>query len=202
MVLDPERATNLAATARLLSLGFSPPDEASLAELDALARGLVESESAPPELVELLDADWGALAHEYDQLFGPACWCIFEGSYELDSFRATRELEEIAGFYRAFGADMSGSRSDRPDHVRAELEFFAYLAARRLDASDEETRALCRGAEDAFLLDHLGRWFPAFCERVAERATGFYSALARFGERFIAEELGHRGLEPERRNAA
>jgi TorA maturation chaperone TorD len=197
-----ERAIELTATARLLSLGFSPPNDESLAELDTLARGLLEGPAAPPELTELLEADWGSLASEYQALFGPHCWCIFEGSYEPDSFSATRELDELAGFYRAFGADTGGSRSDRPDHVGSELEFFAYLAAKRLAAASDEERAICRGAEDAFLLDHLGRWFPAFCRAVAGRTTGFYSALARLGERFIGEELAHRRLEPEHRDAA
>jgi TorA maturation chaperone TorD len=197
-----ERAVQLAATARLLSLGFSPPNENSLAELDALARGLLEGDAPPPEIAELLEADWGSLAAEYERLFGGACWCIYEGSYEPDSFSATRELDELAGFYRAFGADTGGSRGDRPDHVGAELEFFAYLAAKRLAAATEEERTICRGAEDAFLLDHLGRWFPAFCRRTEESSTGFYSALARLGERFVAEELAHRGLEPESADAA
>jgi TorA maturation chaperone TorD len=197
-----ERAIELAAMSRLLAIGFSPPNEESLAELEALTRGLSESSSPRPELAELLDSDWGSLAAEYQALFGPACWCIFESSYEPDAFRAARELDQISGFYRAFGADTGGSRADRPDHVGTELEFFAYLAARRLAAADDEARELCRGAEDAFLLDHLGRWFPEFCRLVASRAEGFYSALARLGERFIAEELAHRGLEPEHRNAA
>jgi TorA maturation chaperone TorD len=197
-----ERAIELAATARLLSLGFSPPDEEALAELDALAHGLLEGSSARPELAELLDADWGSLAADYQALFGHGCWCIYEGSYEPDSFSLTRELDELAGFYRAFGADTGGSRGDRPDHVGTELEFFAFLAAKRVAATTEEERSICRGAEDAFLADHLGRWFPAFCRSVAERSTGFYSALARLGERFIAEELAHRRIEPEHRHAA
>jgi TorA maturation chaperone TorD len=197
-----ERAIQLTATARLLSLGFSPPDQQSLAELDALARGLLEGPSPPPELVEILAADWGALATDYHALFGTGELCPYEGSYEPDSFRVTRELSEVAGFYRAFGADTGGSRSDRPDHAGSELEFLAYLAAKRLAASSEEERAICRGAEDAFLLDHIGRWFPEFCREVEATGTPFYSALARLGERFVSEELAHGGLEPQRRDAA
>jgi TorA maturation chaperone TorD len=192
-----ERAIELAATARLLSLGFSPPDEESLAEVETLARGLLETSSPPPELTELLEADWGTLQADYQALFGTPCWCIYESSYEPDLFSATRDLDELSGFYRAFGADTGGSRSDRPDHVMVELEFFSYLAAKRLAATSDDERTLCRGAEDAFLVDHLGRWFSCFCRCNAERATGFYSALSRLGERFIAEELAHRGLEPQ-----
>ncbi len=196
-----EQAIELAATARLLSLGFSPPDEETMAEVEALARGLLECESPPPELAELLDADWGSLATEYQALFGRQCWWIYESSYDKDSFRARRALDEIAGFYRAFGADTGGSRSDRPDHAGAELEFLAFLAAKRAAASNADERNLCRGAEDAFLAEHLGRWLPALCRRTQEGATGFYSALARLGERFIAEELAHRGIQPEYRDA-
>jgi putative dimethyl sulfoxide reductase chaperone len=197
-----ERAIELTATARLLSLGFSPPNQRSLAEFDALAHGLLEKPGPPPELAELLAADWGSLPADYEALFGNGDLSPYEGSYEPDSFSVTRQLSEVAGFYRAFGADVGGSRSDRPDHAGSELEFFAYLTAKRLAASDEEERTICRGAEDAFLLDHLGRWFPTFCREVADSGTPFYSALARLGEHFVAEELAHRGLEPERRDAA
>jgi TorA maturation chaperone TorD len=172
-----------------------------MAELEALARGLLDTGTWSPELTELLEADWGSLATEYRALFGGDCLCIFEGSYEPDAFRVTRELDGVAGFYRAFGADTGGSRGDRPDHVGTELEFLAYLAARRAAASTEEERELCRGAEDAFLAEHLGRWFPAFCRRAQECATGFYSALARLGERFITQELADRGIQPKYRNA-
>jgi DMSO reductase family type II enzyme chaperone len=196
-----ERAIELAAMARLLSLGFSPPNEETLAELDALAHGLLECEEPAPELAELFEADWGSLATEYRALFGHECWCVYEGSYERDSFTVTRDLDEISGFYRAFGADTGGSRGDRPDHVGTELEFLAYLAAKRAATTNDGERELCRGAEDAFLAEHLGRWFPAFCRRTQLRATGFYSALARLGERFITEELTDRGIEPEYRDA-
>jgi DMSO reductase family type II enzyme chaperone len=196
-----EQAIELAATARLLSLGFSEPDEETLAEVEALARGLLECEPPAPELTELLAADWGTLAAEYRELFGGRCWCVYESSYQRDSFSAKRELDEIAGFYRAFGADTGGSRGDRPDHVSTELEFLAFLAAKRAASSSPDERDLCRGAEDAFLNEHLGTWFPAFCRRTRGRGDGFYSALARLGERFIAEELADRGLEPEQRDA-
>lgn len=201
MIEAPERTVELVATARLLSLGFTAPDEETLAELRALAEGLAEREDAPPEvdeLVALLGTDARELAGEYQALFGGNVRVPpYEGSYEADPFRSARELADVAGFYRAFGADATGAAAERPDHAGCELEFLAFLAAKRLTAATEEESETCRAAEDAFLRDHLGRWLGAFCRRVEAEGTPFYASLARLGARFASEELERRGLEPE-----
>ncbi len=199
MIEAPERTVELVAWARLLSLGFTPPEEETLAEVDALARGLAERESAPPELAELTGAEPAVLAPAYESLFGPAPRVPpYEGSYEADPFRMTRELADVAGFYLAFGAAPGGPAAERPDHAGCELEFLAFLAAKRLSAPGGEEAETCRAAEDAFLRDHLGRWLGAFCRSVAQESPSpFYAALARLGERFLEEELARRGLSPE-----
>ena len=185
------------ATARLLSLGLAPPDRESLAEMGALALGLLEHEDPAPELTELvalLASDGEALASEHEALFGrQAAVPPYETSYERDPFRSGRELADVAGFYRAFGAEPAG---DRADHVAAELEFFAFLVAKRLSAGDPDHELTCLAAEDAFLRDHLGRFLPGLCARLGETASPLYSCLGRLGARFAAEELAGRGLEP------
>jgi TorA maturation chaperone TorD len=194
----------LAATARFLALAFGPPGEDELAEAAVIAAGLRELEPAPdPDLEELVSllalaglAD--SLAGEYEALFDLESPCPpYEGSYESDPFRQARQLADVAGFYRAFGALAS---RDRPDHACCELEFLAYLVAGRLaaeDAGDAERAAVCRQAEDSFLCDHLGRWLPEMCRRV-ERVTSsaFYARAAQLGERVVGSELAASGLEP------
>ena len=198
-----ERGAELAALARVLSLGFAYPDGDTLEEIRALAGGLLArpglAEGLAEPLAELLAGLEGdGLQEDFGALFDGAVRCApYEGSYEVDPFRHARQMADVAGFYRAFGAQASG---ERPDHAGAELEFLAFLAAKRmtaLAAGDEEGAEACRRAEDMFLLDHLGRWLPALCRGVAEETSSpFYAALARLGPRVVGAELTQRGLRP------
>ena len=199
-----EHGAELAALSRVLSLGFAYPDEDALEEIRALARGLLAreelAEGIAEPLAELLAAvDGCGLPEEFGALFDGATPCPpYGGSYEADPFRHARQMSDVAGFYRAFGAEVSG---ERPDHAGTELEFLAFLVAKRLAAlaaGAEEAAEVCRRAEDTFLLDHLGRWFPTLCRGVAaETASPYYTALARLGCRVVGAELAHRGLRPE-----
>jgi TorA maturation chaperone TorD len=109
-------------------------------------------------------------------------------------------MADLNGFYRAFGAAPSGPAAERPDHAGCELEFLSFLVLRRLDAEeagDAEGAAVCRQAEDAFLREHLGRWFPTFCRDVARASESpIYRLLALAGERVVVRELAARELEP------
>lgn len=201
-----ESAVELVALARLLSLGFGVPDEEALAELETIADGLLEREGTDEKIrVALAEvralAGSEELAAEYERLFEGAVLCPpYETSYEADPFRAARQLADVAGFYRAFGAEAQGPAAERPDHAGCELEFLAFLAAGRAAAEasgDRERAAIAAEVEDAFLRDHLGRWLPAFCRRVESEADGFYAALARLGGLFVAGELERRGIDPE-----
>lgn len=200
----------LCAVARVLSLGFAPPDGEALAEIGALSRGLLArpglAEETRTPLAELAAAagEVGlaeSLPREYAGLFDGEVRCPpYEGSYEADPFRQTRQMADVAGFYRAFGAEAAGPAAERPDHVGTELEFLSFLVARRLAAEAEglaEQAEVCREAEEAFLRDHLGRWLGALCRKVEEaEPAAFYAALARLGGRFVAAELAQRGIEP------
>ena len=201
----------LVALWRVLSLGFTAPDEETLAEIEALADALLdrpEAESAvAQQLVDLLAGlgDGEAvdeLAGAYQALFGgEVAVPPYEGSYEGDPFRHTRQMADVAGFYRAFGAEAHGPAAERVDHAGCELEFLAFLGAKRLalagEGRDDEAQT-CREIEDLFLRDHLGRWLPAFCRDVADRTSApFYAALARTGEQVVTGELARRGIEPE-----
>jgi len=202
----------LVAAWRLLSLGFTAPDEETLAEIEALGEAILEraeggDDPTAPALVELLAAlgrgdSVEELAGAYQALFGgEVAVPPYEGSYEGDPFRHTRQMADVAGFYRAFGAEAHGPAAERVDHAGCELEFLAFLGAKRLalaaEGRDDEAQT-CREIEGLFLRDHLGRWLPAFCRDIAARtSTPFYAALARAGEQVVAGELARRGIEPE-----
>ena len=190
------QAPDTVVRARLLSVGFAPPTEDRLELLgrlaDALGEGLVT--------MALCESDLMTLAGEYERLFGPAGLCPpYEGLYEPDPFRETRELADIAGFYAAFGAEASGPARERPDHVGCELEFLAFLALRRATSDGGDPAAeTAKAAEDAFLESHLGRWLPRFCADVQEvTREPLYASLAGVGSRFCERELLERALEVE-----
>lgn len=199
----------LAAGLRLLSLGFTPPDAESLEQLRRLTvfcarhageQGLAECLA---ELEHCLDDDdvLEQLRAEYETLFGGDVRVSpYEGSYEADPFRESRQMADIEGFYRAFGAVSHGPAAERPDHAGCELEFLSLLVAKRLqalEAGDQERADVCRDAEDAFLRDHLGRWAPWFCREVAgSTGSHLFRLLATAGERLIVAELAARGIEP------
>ena len=199
-------STGVAIVSRLLSLGFSPPDETTLEQLrrlTVLAARTVEDAGLAELLVELaLDDDelLDELRASYEALFGGSVRVApYDGSYEADPIRSSREQADVAGFYRAFGAEPSGPAAEWADHAGCELEFLSFIAALRLEAGEagrHEQAAVCADAEAAFLRDHLGRWFPAFCRDVAAEADhAVYRLLGRAGERFVAAELARRRLD-------
>jgi TorA maturation chaperone TorD len=195
-----------AAFWRLLSLGFAPPREETLAEVEALSEALRDCGDRP-EVDDLLAAIGSttleALATEHQRLFGGTVLVApYEGSYELDPVRQGREMADVAAFYRAFGAEAHGPVAERPDHVGCELEFLAFLELRSLaavDEGDDDGAELVERIAASFLCDHPGRWLPAFfgAVREAARTAGpFYRALAALGSRVVADELDRRDLEP------
>ncbi len=111
----------------------------------------------------------------------------------------TFELADVAGFYRAFGVELTPG-TERPDHVSAELEFMQLLAAKEAmalgDEGDGERAAVCRDAARAFLRDHLGRWVERFAEAVETGASEpFYRAAARLLAGFVAHDAARLGVE-------
>jgi TorA maturation chaperone TorD len=193
-----------AALLRLLALALAPPTPGSVAAAIDLAGALDEDGT---------DIDVGLLAGALERagatglvaahhrLFGGGVTVApYESSYELDPFRQARVMADVAGFYRAFGAEAHGPAAERPDHAGTELEFLGLLAERRvaaLDEGDPETAERVREIEDAFLTEHAGRWLPGFF-RVLVQADpdGAYGALGLVGEQVVASELVARGLEP------
>jgi len=199
-------ATARSALFRLLALGFAPPSAETLAEIEGLADALAGLPGVPAEVEDVRRSARAtgveSLAGAYQWLFGGSVRVApYEGSYERDPIRQGRQLADVAGFYRAFGAEAHGPASERPDHAGCELEFLSFLELRALaaaEAGDEAGAALVEEIAGTFLYDHAGRWLPTFFAQVRDAGAGgapFYRALAALGERVLAEELARRGLE-------
>jgi TorA maturation chaperone TorD len=77
-------------------------------------------------------------------------------------------LADIAGFYRAFGFDISQKTGEKADHLNAELEFVAILLIMLAKTQESETTRTTHEALSGFSFDHLDEWLPSFCERLTQ----------------------------------
>lgn len=120
------------------------------------------------------------------------------GSHHL--FQQTHQLSDIAGFYRAFGLDLSDGANERPDHLAIELEFLHFLCfkeAYALEHHGPEQVELCRDAEAKFLKEHLLPWAPSFAKRLQGAAGGgFYKQLGTLMAAFLSTEAIRWGCSP------
>lgn len=196
---------------RFLSHLFLYPEEKTLAGLnweegeEAVAilgnpNGLKEAfESLRSSLKEPVD-----IQSEYVRIFGHTLGDICP-PYETQNggthiFQQAQDLGDIAGFYRAFGLEVSDQTKERLDHISIELEFMAFLAYKRayaLASDEKENAEVCREAQRKFMNDHLGRWAPDFTRRLEfEAKDGFYERLAVLTERFLTFEVEAFGVQP------
>lgn len=188
---------------RLLALALAPATPARLEEVAALAEALAEIPDAPKGAAELLEAAGQTTADTVAacqaRLFAMTPRVSpYEGGYEDDPFRQARQMADVAGFYRAFGAESQGPAHEKVDHAGCELEFLYFLGARRLEGVTEDERDLLESAENAFLSDHAGRWLPSFFRALEREAEdGFHRALGSLGAAAVAAELDRRGIVPE-----
>ncbi|MDF2628365.1 MAG: serD [Symbiobacteriaceae bacterium] len=136
------------------------------------------------------------LEQAYQDWFGgqvPAC-PPYETEYTASHiWMQTQQMADIAGFYRAFGVDTQ-TTGDRADSLTAELEFMYMLSMKEAIAVNDGNQdgvAVCREAQGKFLHEHLAVWLPRFIVRLEKaEADGYYLALARLTERFIAADAG------------
>ncbi|MBM3180225.1 MAG: hypothetical protein FJZ86_07705 [Chloroflexi bacterium] len=135
-------------------------------------------------------------AEEHIFLFHRQALCSpYESTYSPAGME--QSLADIAGFYRAFGVQMSPDAHERVDHIGSELEFMAVLCAKEAHALRNgltEQAQICRDARSAFLSDHLGLWALAFASRVQDKARlPLYPALTDMLASLLAleaEDLG------------
>ena len=189
--VDPEllqrpRVQGLLARSALyeaLGLMLAYPRAEALARADALladANGhpLVLERGHDP-LVRRLRAAGRELTA--DRL-APVHFMLFEGSvlcspheteYIRDPLAKGAQLADIAGFYAAFGLQVSRTHPATPDEITAECEFMSYITRKEAYALLREwtdQAAIAHQAGSKFLETHPGRWIDAFAADLCARA--------------------------------
>jgi DMSO reductase family type II enzyme chaperone len=197
-----------------LALGCRPPTDETVARLCSEEGAAALAGAAA--LIDLtqetdLGAMWvllpkdsmlSSLIETHQRLFGHTARGgvpPYETEYGAEAlFQQPQEMGDLMGFYRAFGLTMNVEARERPDHVSCECEFLSFLALKEAYALEREDTAVLeetRKAERFFLRDHLGRFLPAFANKLGREATdGLYRALARLARGFIAAECARFGV--------
>ena len=126
----------------------------------------------------------------YETLFGNDH--VFGQSYTMG---------DIAGFYNAFGLQLSQDIHERLDHLSVELEFIHYLAYKESYAllhDGKEKLQTVVDAEKKFVKEHVGRWVPLFAGMLKKKADyGFYKILADFTSAWVGFEIAYLGVSPQ-----
>ena len=131
---------------------------------------------------------------EYSQLFTGAGLCrANENDFEKLSFSMTEKLADVAGFYDAFGFEVSADVGERPDFIGTELDFINLLLLKQayaLELGWPEKAEISARALNSFLESHFVKWVPKLCIALGELATadGIYAAAADALAALVASE--------------
>ncbi|MCP9455950.1 MAG: molecular chaperone TorD family protein [Nitrospira sp.] len=116
-------------------------------------------------------------------------------------FAQSHVMGDIAGFYRAFGLELSKDIHERLDHLSVEFEFMHFLAYKesysRCHDGPEKT-AIVVEAQKKFVKNHIGRWVPLFCRMLAKKAdVGLFKLMADVTAEWIDFETAFLGVTPQ-----
>lgn len=111
-------------------------------------------------------------------------------------------LMELGGVYKRYGVELSDKADERPDHISIELEFMQYLAYKEAygikHGHKEESIEVAHDGQKKFILQHLGRWVPLFCQFLSQKAAkGLYLHLSELLSIFITNEVRLFGVKPK-----
>jgi TorA maturation chaperone TorD len=116
-------------------------------------------------------------------------------------FGQAHVMGDIAGFYKAFGVELSRDIHERMDHLSVELEFMHFLAykesyARCHDGADKTQIVV--DAQKKFVKEHIGRWVPLFARMLVKKAdSGFFRYVADFTSEWIEFDAAYLGVTPQ-----
>ena len=115
-------------------------------------------------------------------------------------FAQSHVMGDIAGFYKAFGVELSKDIHERLDHLSVEFEFMHFLAYKesysRCHDSAEKTQIVV-DAQKKFVKNHIGRWVPLFCRMLIKKAdSGLFKHVADMTSDWMDFEAAFLGVTP------
>lgn len=116
-------------------------------------------------------------------------------------FAQSHVMGDIAGYYKAFGVELSKDIHERVDHLSVEFEFMHFLAykesySRCHDGADKTDIVV--DAQKKFVKNHIGRWVPLFCRMLAKKAeTGLFKLIADLTTDWMDCEVAFLGVTPQ-----
>lgn len=116
-------------------------------------------------------------------------------------FAQSHVMGDIAGFYKAFGVELSKDIHERLDHLSVELEFMHFLTYResyaRCHDGKDKTEIVVE-AQKKFVKNHIGRWVPLFSRMLAKKAdAGFFKKIADMMSEWMDFEALYLGVTPQ-----
>ncbi len=126
----------------------------------------------------------------------------YETEYMTEKLsRKPFELADIAGFYTAFGLNVTEEMRNKEalDHISIELEFMAILAWKEqcaLENGQEENVEIVKDAKLKFFQEHLAKWGFFFCRQIyGLGGDGLFIRLARLLELVLILECKRYSLD-------
>lgn len=116
-------------------------------------------------------------------------------------FAQSHVMGDIAGFYKAFGVELSKDIHERLDHLSVEFEFMHFLAYKesfsRCHDGAEKTQIVV-DAQKKFVKNHIGRWVPLFCRMLAKKAdSGLFKLVADMTAEWMDFEAAYMSVAPQ-----
>jgi len=207
-VIDPKEMQTTAAgrakTYAVLAALCSAPPSREMTEL-ICAGGLAQEGNAPlsaaanalTEVFRRAAAEGlpdGEPVAEHTRLFVLPSGVVPHESFYADENRRVggQVTVGVQRYYEAAAAQLTGACLDLPDHIGVELEFMKFLCDIEEQFWQEpngEGLKKCLDFQNAFLADHLLRWYLPLCEKVLEETKlDLYRALARLTIEFLDAE--------------
>lgn len=122
------------------------------------------------------------------------------GELGADPLFQPHRLADLAGFYKAFGLEVSDTACERHDHLSMQCEFMSVVCAKeeyhqKQNPIDQEMVKLCITTEKNFIKEHLARWVPAFTHKLSQEIPdGLLFAISEFTRTFIEKECQGLGI--------
>lgn len=163
---------------RILSMGFSYPEQEKCDDIENIILDLRKDDDLDPEISDTLESirktmDYKDILREYSRVF-------LKGTIPTTETAVCEKMNcvpDVAAFYKAFG--MNAKSGDSPDSIIYQLEFASLMNVKIALAKDAEQAFIVLDAYQKFMNDHLTDLGQKFQEKLLTIAPiEFYNNLS------------------------